>query len=347
MKKLTLAALIAVLTACSRTSAQQPRQPAPNETVATVGGAAITLAEVDDKALEQPASNFGSAKLSQALYEARRAALDEIVANRLMDAAAKAQGIERAALIEKEITAKVAPVSDTDIAAWYQANQGRLQGAPLDQVRQPIRAYLTQERMQDVRGTYVDSLKAKTDRPRDARSAAAEGRDRRPARQGSGERADRDGRVLRLPVPVLPARRSDGAAGAAAPTATRSTSSTATTRCRTIRRRGRPPKRRRAPTSRASSGRITTVLFANPSKLSDADLKQHARRLSASNTRAVQQPASTRTSYKPVVEADVKAGEEAGVNGTPAFFINGRMISGAQPFDAFKQIIDDELAARK
>jgi hypothetical protein len=117
---------------------------------------------VDDKALEQPVSNFGSAKLSQALYEARRAALDELVAAKLIDEAAKAQGIERAALIEKEITAKVQAVSDADVAAWYQANQGRLQGAPLDQVRQPIRAFLTQERMQGVRAQYIDTLKAKT-----------------------------------------------------------------------------------------------------------------------------------------------------------------------------------------
>src|SRR6266550_2297463 len=131
MKNLLLAALIGVLTACSQTSAQQARHMAPTETVATVGGAPITLAEVDDKALEQPASNFGSSKLSLALYEARRAALDEIVANRLIDAAAKAGGVDRAALIEKEITAKIPPVSDTDVTAWFQANQARLQGAPL------------------------------------------------------------------------------------------------------------------------------------------------------------------------------------------------------------------------
>jgi protein-disulfide isomerase len=35
----------------------------------------------------------------------------------------------------------------------------------------------------------------------------------------------------------------------------------------------------------------------------------------------------------------------AGVNGTPAFFINGRSLSGAQPFEKFKEIIDEELAA--
>ena len=39
-------------------------------------------------------------------------------------------------------------------------------------------------------------------------------------------------------------------------------------------------------------------------------------------------------------------GNDAGVNGTPAFFINGRMISGAQPFEAFKKIIDEELSRK-
>src|SRR3954451_4881566 len=98
MKMLIFAGLVGVLTACSQPSAQQAKRPAPNEVVATVGGQSITLAEVDDKALEQPASNFGSAKLSQALYEARRAALDEIVSNRLIDDAPRAQGLERSAL---------------------------------------------------------------------------------------------------------------------------------------------------------------------------------------------------------------------------------------------------------
>jgi predicted DsbA family dithiol-disulfide isomerase len=32
-----------------------------------------------------------------------------------------------------------------------------------------------------------------------------------------------------------------------------------------------------------------------------------------------------------------------GANGTPAFFINGINVVGAQPFDKFKSVIDDEL----
>lgn len=48
--------------------------------------------------------------------------------------------------------------------------------------------------------------------------------------------------------------------------------------------------------------------------------------------------------YKNAVDEDMKAGQTAGVNGTPTFFINGTILVGAQPFEAFKTIIDKELA---
>ena len=54
-----LAAAILV-TACSPTSAQQARRQSAGDVVATVGAVSITLAQVDDKALEQPVSSFGS-----------------------------------------------------------------------------------------------------------------------------------------------------------------------------------------------------------------------------------------------------------------------------------------------
>ncbi len=43
------------------------------------------------------------------------------------------------------------------------------------------------------------------------------------------------------------------------------------------------------------------------------------------------------------VDADFADGQKAGVRGTPAFFINGRLISGAQPFSVFESIIEEEL----
>ncbi len=44
------------------------------------------------------------------------------------------------------------------------------------------------------------------------------------------------------------------------------------------------------------------------------------------------------------VRDDMAEGQSVGVTGTPAFLINGRFLSGAQPFPRFKAIIDDELA---
>ena len=51
--------------------------------------------------------------------------------------------------------------------------------------------------------------------------------------------------------------------------------------------------------------------------------------------------------YRAVVDADTRAGTEAGVTGTAAFFINGRLLSGAQPYEAFKRLIDEELELKK
>ena len=47
------------------------------------------------------------------------------------------------------------------------------------------------------------------------------------------------------------------------------------------------------------------------------------------------------------VDADLRDAKAAGVTGTPGFFINGTMLSGAQPIDKFKEVIEAELAKAK
>jgi len=51
--------------------------------------------------------------------------------------------------------------------------------------------------------------------------------------------------------------------------------------------------------------------------------------------------------FESVVDKDFSEGGSYGVSGTPAFFINGRFISGAQPISAFQTVIDEELAKVK
>lgn len=48
--------------------------------------------------------------------------------------------------------------------------------------------------------------------------------------------------------------------------------------------------------------------------------------------------------HREAVERDYMQGGQLGVNATPTFLINGRLLSGAQPFDAFRTIIEDEIA---
>ena len=47
--------------------------------------------------------------------------------------------------------------------------------------------------------------------------------------------------------------------------------------------------------------------------------------------------------YEEEVLKDRQDGIKAGVTGTPTIFIDGRIIEGAQPYEVFKEVIDDEL----
>jgi protein-disulfide isomerase len=334
--------LVLVAAACSPTAAQPARRQAANEVVATVGSDSITLAEVDDKALDQVSP--GGVKLSQALYDARRAALDDLIAARLIDGAAKAQGIDRSALIEKEITSKVSAVTEPEIAAWYQANQGRVQGASLDQVRQPIRSYLTQQRMQDVRERYLDTLRQKT-----AVTVMLE-----PPRQKVASANSPSKGSASAPIEMIEFSDFQCPFCQRANPTVDQVLKTYGDRVRFVYRHYPLPNHPNArPAAEAAAcaadqGKFWPYhdrLFANPSKLGDADLKQAAAELGLNATQFNSCVDSHK--FRAQIDADLRAGEEAGVNGTPAFFINGRSISGAQPYDVFKKIIDEELELKK
>ena len=47
--------------------------------------------------------------------------------------------------------------------------------------------------------------------------------------------------------------------------------------------------------------------------------------------------------YQEAVADNQAAGEKAGVSGTPAFFVNGVLLSGAQPFEKFQELIERHL----
>jgi len=82
-------------------------------------------------------------------------------------------------------------------------------------------------------------------------------------------------------------------------------------------------------------------LFAHQDRLAIGDLKAHARQLSLDGLAFDACLDSGQMTRR--VKQELDAGVKAGVDGTPAFFINGLMLSAAQPFDAFKSVIEAGL----
>jgi protein-disulfide isomerase len=55
------------------------------------------------------------------------------------------------------------------------------------------------------------------------------------------------------------------------------------------------------------------------------------------------QACTTSGRYESLVQEDFKAGNDVGVQATPTFFVNGVLLSGAQPLERFQMLIDREL----
>lgn len=84
------------------------------------------------------------------------------------------------------------------------------------------------------------------------------------------------------------------------------------------------------------------LLFADKAKREDADFKAMAAQLSLDVDKFVTDWNSEE--IKAQVTADTAMCNKFGVTGTPAFFINGRLMRGAMPFEMAKQVLDEELA---
>ncbi|PIN75476.1 disulfide bond formation protein DsbA [Candidatus Woesearchaeota archaeon CG10_big_fil_rev_8_21_14_0_10_37_12] len=84
------------------------------------------------------------------------------------------------------------------------------------------------------------------------------------------------------------------------------------------------------------------VLFEHQTALSSANLKQYAADLGLDTDQFNDCLDSGK--FADEVKKDNTDGQIVGVSGTPTFFINGIQITGAQPYAAFEQVIEAELA---
>ncbi len=84
------------------------------------------------------------------------------------------------------------------------------------------------------------------------------------------------------------------------------------------------------------------LLFENQQNLDRATLDRLAQQAGLDMNRYRQ--AMDGHTHQAAIRADSEAGNRVGANGTPAFYINGRELMGAQPFEEFQRVINEEIA---
>jgi hypothetical protein len=135
----------------------KPKTPEAEPGVAAyIGDGTITIADLDARALRT------NMTLAQSLFEARQAALDEIIMERLLTAEAASLGVAVDALIAQRISEKSEPVTDAHVEAFFNANRARMQGG-LDAMKERIRQYLQSQRTTEARQDVLNELKKRSD----------------------------------------------------------------------------------------------------------------------------------------------------------------------------------------
>lgn len=325
--------------ACSTASSQQPGS---NDPAARVGDRVITMKELEDR---WRASNPGDhAEITQKLYDGRRGALEEIIAEMLLTQAAKGKGLSPEAYAESEVSKRVKPLEESEVVAFYQGNVSQMQGRSLEQMAPAIRRYLTEQRETAARQALLNELRA----------AAP------PVRM-----------LLEAPRFAVALDASDPALGSSsAPVTLVEFSDFQCPYCRQVaptlkqirvkygdkvrivwkdfpltQIHPQAFKAGEAGHCAADQGKFWEYhdrLFANQSALMPSDLKQYAADIGL-NAETFTACLDT-SKHGERVRDGVAQGTGLGVNSTPTLYINGRLLSGAQPYENIATLIEEELA---
>jgi predicted DsbA family dithiol-disulfide isomerase len=300
---------------------------------AIVAGKPIAAREVDDLVRAQLMD------LRAREHQLRSQALDALVTQALLEKEAQARGTTPEALHKAEVEDK-AVVTDADAKSYYEANKARFGTTSETEALRQIKAALAQQRQGERRAAFARELRTKWEVkvllepyrvPVEVGSAPVRGNPAAPVTVV--EFSD-----FQCPYCVR-----------ARPTVSRVREAYGD-KVRWVFRHfplDFHAQAEKAGEAAACAGELGQfwemhdLLWANTAKLQVADLKAHAGTLGLDVARFGQCLDSGR--YAGLVEADLRAGQGYGVSGTPAFFVNGRPLVGAQPFDAFAQVIDDEL----
>jgi protein-disulfide isomerase len=302
-----------------------------NTVVAMIGTQPITMAELDKAA-------------GRELFEVRERALESLINDRVVKTAAKAVNLEEEAYIKGLVEKRVPEVSVDEARKFYEENKARLPpqiaNQPFEQVQDMIVKGLTGQNRQKAVGDVIEEIKQKagvkillaapkvsvgtegpSKGPKTAKVTIVEFSDFQCPFCSKGKKVMEEvvakyGNKVRVVFRDFPLSFHDKAQKAA--------------------------EAGQCANEQGKFWEMHDWMFDNQSSLDDASLKAAARKISLDGDKFDQ--CLTSSKYASAVQKNLKEGSEAGVKGTPAFFVNGVFISGAQPFEKFKTEIDRALA---
>lgn len=305
-----------------------------DEVAAIVGSTRVTVSEVEKRV------NSQLSRMRAQEYNTKRRALDDAIASILLEEEAKKRGTSVEELTRLEIDGKPSSVSSEDKKAEYKKLKERLANKTEAELTKMVDENLSRRSKAERRRQFVSELRGKTDiqillEPPRFEVDASEGPSLGPAnalvtivefsefqcpycaqvQPTLKKLKERYGDKLRIVFRNFPLPRHDDA-----------------------------PKAAEAASCADEQGKFWEMhdkLFANTSNLKVVDLKRYAAELGLATERFDQCLDSGKYTAKWL--ADKRDASNYGISGTPAFFINGRMVGGAVPYDDFVLMIEEEL----
>jgi protein-disulfide isomerase len=334
----TLAALTAALMLCGTVAAQESvarhSGTQERESVAMIGGEEITQAELENYVAQD------LMELRQKRQDVLEKGLDRYLTNEVLTRESKARGISTTDLLDLEVLPKIKMPTDAEVDAFYEKSKDRVQGTEAE-LAPKIKAYLAQQRRQQALDSYTSALKEKygvrvTLEPLrlavDLEDAPVRGAPH--AHVTLVEFGDFQCPYCRKLEPTLAK-------------VAENYPSTVRLAFRQFPLDGHPqaPKAAEGSLCAREQGKFWELhdwMYAHQDALKVEDLKAAARDLGLDAERFGECLDSSK--YEPAIKADSLAGTRAGVNGTPALFVNGRPVpGGAADYEMLSKIIDDEL----
>lgn len=343
-----LATAMAVMwMACLLSPAQDllSQEKTPPRFVTSVQGVTITEEELNRAAapeLEKLELQKlqADATLERNRYQLRVNAFLRLVEDRLLNAEAARLKISVAQLIAGEVDAKVKDPTDQEVEQFYEKNKANIT-IPREQALPRIRPYMKQQSQAKIRGELIERLK----------KAAGVSYSIEPMRvhvetAGFAARGPADARVTIVEFSDFQC----GYCKAANATLAKLMQNHGTS-VRLIFRQFPlseiHPLATKAAQAALCAGEqkkfweMHDQMFQDQGKLGVPDLKATAARLNLDGAAFNSCLDSDR--YADRIKRDMFDGAKVGITGTPAFFINGRFLNGAQPYEEMAKIVDEEL----